>query len=276
KKNSILELKLMLEYLKKSGTERENFVQNLGGQKIFNDTFLKKYQGQTETDLKKSLAFWKSQETYGEAYYKRIKADSKTKTHVEFVAQLGNAEDFNKVKDGKIIKSYDREDPAGKWQQAKRVLKAYIDGFQDRNPNLCLVGYSIHMDESTPHIHFDVVPVAEQSKMQSRGKSKKKIGLSRKVSFNGALESQGFKGNPKQYFTEWQHRETEVLAALMEKELGEKRKAGKTNDIKDIHEYKRLKTLEAEKLESLAKIDQQVNQKQNAVKDLEDQQQDLN
>ena len=62
----------------------------------------------------------KSQETYGEAYYKQIKGDSKTKTHTEFIAQLGSAEDFNEVKNGKIIKSYDREDPAGKWQQAKK------------------------------------------------------------------------------------------------------------------------------------------------------------
>lgn len=260
KKNNILELKIMLEYLKKSDAEREKFVQSLGGQQLFADTFLKKYQSKTETDLKKGLAFWKSQETYGEVYYKKIKADGKTKTHTEFVAQLGNAEDFNEIKNGKIIKSYDREDPNGKWQKAKKALKTYMDGFQERNPNLILVGYSIHMDENTPHVHFDVVPVADQSKTKSRGK--KKIGLSKKLSFDGALQSQGFSGKPKQLFTEWQHQETEVLADLMQKELGEKRKAGKTNHLENVHEYKQLKALEAEKLEKLAKIDQQVDQTQ--------------
>lgn len=273
KKNNILELKIMLEYLKKSDAEREKFVQSLGGQQLFADTFLKKYQSKTETDLKKGLAFWKSQETYGEAYYKKIKSDNKTKTHVEFVAQLGNAEDFNEVKNGKIVKSYDREDPAGKWQQAKKVLKEYMDSFQERNPNLILVGYSIHMDESTPHVHFDIVPVADQNKTTSRGK--KKNGLSKKLSFNGALESQGFKGSPKKYFTEWQHQETEVLADLMQKELGEKRKSGKTNKIENVYEYKKLKALEAEKLEKNASLDQQINQKQTVVNDLENQQQDL-
>lgn len=273
KKNNILELKVMLEYLSKSDAERENFVQALGGHQVFDDTFLKKYQSKTETDLKKGLAFWKSQETYGEVYYKKIKTDGKTKTHTEFVAQLGNAEDFNEIKNGRIVKSYDREDPTGKWQRAKKALKAYMDGFQERNPNLILVGYSIHMDENTPHVHFDIVPVADQSKTKSRGK--KKIGLSKKLSFDGALQSQGFSGKPKQLFTEWQHQETEVLADLMQKELGEKRKAGKTNHLENVHEYKQLKALEADKLENLAKIDQQVDQKQNIVKDLENQKQDI-
>lgn len=274
KKNNILELKIMLAYLSKNDAERQKFVESLGGQQVFADTFLKKYQSKTETDLKKGLAFWKSQETYGEAYYKKIKSDNKTKTHVEFVAQLGSAEDFNEVKNGKIVKSYDREDPQGKWQRAEKVLKAYMDSFQERNPNLILVGYSIHMDENTPHVHFDIVPVADQNKTTSRGK--KKNGLSKKLSFNGALESQGFKGSPKKYFTEWQHQETEVLADLMQKELGEKRKSGKTNKIENVYEYKKLKALEAEKLEKLAEIDQQVFQKQSTVKDLEDQKQDLN
>lgn len=274
KKNNILELKIMLEYLKKSDAEREKFVQSLGGQQLFADTFLKKYQSKTETDLKKGLAFWKSQETYGEAYYKKIKTDGKTKTHTEFVAQLGSAEDFNEIESGRIIKSYDREDPTGKWQRAKKALKTYMDGFQERNPNLILVGYSIHMDENTPHVHFDIVPVAEQSKVKGRGKTRKN-GLSKKVSFDGALESQGFSGSPKQLFTEWQHQETEVLADLMQKELGEKRKAGKTNHLENVHEYKQLKALEADKLENLAKIDQQVDQKQNIVKDLENQKQDI-
>lgn len=274
KKNNILAIKVMLAYLSKNDAERQRFVENLGGQQVFASTFLKKYQGKTEKDLKKDLSFWESQETYGEAYYKQIKADSKTKTHTEFVAQLGSAEDFNEIKDGRIVKSYDREDPAGKWQLAKKVLNEYMDGFQERNPNLILVGYSIHMDENSPHVHFDIVPVADQSKTTSRGK--KKIGLSKKVSFNGALESQGFKGSPKKYFTEWQHQETAILADLMQREMGEKRKTGKTNHLKNVHEYKQLKALEAEKLEKLAKIDQQVDQKQNTVNDLEDQEQDLN
>lgn len=276
KKNKIFEIRVMLKYLSVSEAERNKFLTGLSDQNrvLFKKTFLEKYKGKTEKDLKKDLAFWKSQESYGEAYYKQIKNDKKSKTHTEFIAQLGNAEDFNEVKNGQIVKSYDREDPTGKWQKAKQVLKMYMDGFQERNPNLILVGYSIHMDESSPHVQYDVVPVAEQSKTQSRGK--KKIGLSQKVSFNGALESQGFKGNPKQYFTDWQHQEADVLAALMEKELGEKRKSGKTNNIENIHEYKKLKALEAAKLKKIAELNRQQKDKENIITSLESQSQDLN
>lgn len=264
KKNKIFEIRVMLKYLSVSEAERNKFLTGLSDQNrvLFKKTFLEKYKGKTEKDLKKDLAFWKSQESYGEAYYKQIKNDKKSKTHTEFIAQLGNAEDFNEIENGKIVKSYDREDPNGKWQKAKKVLKTYMDGFQKRNPNLILLGYSIHMDENSPHVHFDIVPVAEQSKTQSRGK--KKIGLSKKLSFDGALESQGFSGSPKQFFTKWQHQETEVLAALMEKELGEKRKSGKTNNIENVHEYKKLKVLESEKLEKIAKLNEQ--QKKGAEK----------
>lgn len=276
KKNKIFEIRVMLKYLSVSEAERNKFLTGLSDQNrvLFKKTFLEKYKGKTEKDLKKDLAFWKSQESYGEAYYKQIKNDKKSKTHTEFIAQLGNAEDFNEVKNGQIVKSYDREDPTGKWQKAKKVLKMYMDGFQERNPNLILVGYSIHMDESSPHVQYDVVPVAEQSKTQSRGK--KKIGLSQKVSFNGALESQGFKGNPKQYFTDWQNQEADVLAALMEQELGEKRKSGKTNNVENIHEYKKLKALEAAKLKKIAELKQQQKDKENIITSLESQSQDLN
>ena len=33
-------------------------------------------------------------------------------------------------------------------------------GFEERNPNLKLIGAYIHMDEASPHLHLDYVPVA--------------------------------------------------------------------------------------------------------------------
>lgn len=273
KKANIIKLKVMLKYLSSTELQRKKFIDSLGGQEIFESTF-EKYKDMTEEQLKKELKGWKSQETYGEAYYKKIKNDGKSRTHIEFIAQIGSAEDFNEVKNGKIVKSYDRENPAGKWQKSKKVLKKYIDGFQERNPNLILVGYSIHMDENSPHIHFDIVPVADQSKTQSRGK--KKIGLSKKISFDGALQSEGFTGSPKNLFKTWQNQEADILADLMEKEMGEKRKPGKTNSIKNVHEYKRLKKLEAEKLEKLVEVDKKVSQKESTLKDLDSKSQELN
>lgn len=44
---------------------------------------------------------------------------------------------------------------------AKKCLLEYIEGFEDRNPGLELIGAYIHMDEASPHMHFDYIPVAE-------------------------------------------------------------------------------------------------------------------
>ena len=44
---------------------------------------------------------------------------------------------------------------------AKECLLEYSEGFEDRNPGLKLIGAYIHMDEASPHMHFDYIPVAE-------------------------------------------------------------------------------------------------------------------
>lgn len=44
---------------------------------------------------------------------------------------------------------------------AKDCLLEYIEGFEERNPGLELIGAYIHMDEASPHMHFDYIPVAE-------------------------------------------------------------------------------------------------------------------
>lgn len=45
-------------------------------------------------------------------------------------------------------------------ERAKEALVKYVEGFEERNPNLKLIGAYIHMDEASPHLHLDYVPVA--------------------------------------------------------------------------------------------------------------------
>jgi hypothetical protein len=69
------------------------------------------------------------------------------KEFYEDVLQWGKQEDF-------------MEHP--EWREiAKDCLLEYIEGFEDRNPGLELIGAYIHMDEASPHMHFDYIPVAE-------------------------------------------------------------------------------------------------------------------
>lgn len=60
-------------------------------------------------------------------------------------------------------------------------MKSAFVKWQKDNPSLKVFGAYIHMDEQTPHLHLDFLPVAES-----------KRGLTTKVSLDGALKQIGF------------------------------------------------------------------------------------
>lgn len=202
----------------------------------------------TLREIGKKVTQIKHANTLGEALYKKQKASKKAATHQEFVIQIGNASDFNEIdENGKIIESYDRTDPKGIWQQSKRILEKYYQTFEKRNPNLIVTDASIHMDENCPHLHLQTVAWAETSKTMKRGS--RHTGLDIKPDFDGALECEGYKRDPqdsRSMFKQFQHKEADEVTKIMQADLGVSRKAGKTNRLKDVHEYKEAKRLEAE------------------------------
>ena len=246
KKGKIVLLKMVHDYKTiKSEQKREKFLKDLSQKqpkmaKVLKDA-LPSFDKLTLRDTSKLLTQAKHTKTLGEALYDKQKRGKQTNTHTELIFQLGSAEDFNEMDaNGRIKKSYDREDPQGIWQKSKKVLKKYEKQFEKQNPNLAVVNWSIHMDESTPHVHLEAIPIAETAKTLKRGKKHK--GLSLKVSFDGALECEGFKRDPhdsRKAFTAWQNREADTLTKIMQQEIGAKRKKGYTNRLKNVHEYKR-------------------------------------
>lgn len=81
-----------------------------------------------------------------ESYYDHIqKSKNGEKLFYEDVVQWGKAEDF--------------QSPETR-ERAKEALVQYVEGFEARNPNLKLIGAYIHMDEASPHLHLDYIPVA--------------------------------------------------------------------------------------------------------------------
>lgn len=107
-------------------------------------------------------------------YYEHIKNSQRLKLYHEVVFQIGN-KDF-----------HDKE-------LQKNMLCQFMQDFQKNNPNLEVFNAVLHMDEATPHLHIDFVPVATRQKQ----------GLSKKVSLKGALAEQGILGKDKKH-TEWQ------------------------------------------------------------------------
>ena len=77
-------------------------------------------------------------------------------------------------------------------ERAAAALKEFAESFRERNPHLRVFNMVLHMDEATPHLHVDFIPVATE---QSRG-------LSTRVSMKQALKQQGFEGQGRKQ-TEW-------------------------------------------------------------------------
>lgn len=104
-----------------------------------------------------------------ESYYDHIqKSKNGEKLFYEDVVQWGSKEDFQNSPETR--------------QKAKEALMEYVRTFEQRNPNLKLVGAYIHMDEASPHLHLDYVPVAH-------GYSR---GLETRNSLDKAMKQMGF------------------------------------------------------------------------------------
>ena len=102
-------------------------------------------------------------------YYSKIDKDPKKHTAYECIVQIG----------GKA-EGWPGED-------AINALIDYAYSFEDRNPNLHVIGAYIHADEEgAPHLHLDYIPFAECSR-----------GMSIQTTLTGALKAQGFTTNHK-------------------------------------------------------------------------------
>ena len=101
-------------------------------------------------------------------YYEHIKnSKNGEKLFYEDVVQWGSKEDF--------------QNPQTR-DRAKEALVEYVHSFEKRNPNLKLIGAYIHLDETSPHLHLDYIPVAHDC---SRG-------LETRNSLDKAMKQMGF------------------------------------------------------------------------------------
>lgn len=194
-------------------------------------------------------------------YYSKIKNSKKTRTQYEFIIQIGNINDY---------RHDENRETSQTWQTSKKILENYFDNFQKRNPNLIPYNAVIHMDEEgAPHMHLNVVPVAHDLNA--------KQGVKVKPVLNKALAEEGFsiskKDNRKQW-RDFQHREAEALAneALL---FGITRKAGITNKLKDVHEYKQVMREIDDLEEQKRQVDTQLLNKKGQIDSLDQKELDL-
>ncbi len=119
------------------------------------------------------------------SFYEDVVQIGKRKSFYEDVVQIGKREDSG----------YGTED----FQLVADCLKEYMEGFRNRNPNFYVFNAVLHMDEATPHLHIDYIPVGHYKRGQDV-----QNGIAQ------ALKEMGY-GEGKQAIARWRAAEVEVL-----------------------------------------------------------------
>ena len=142
---------------------------------------------------------------------------------------------------------------------AAECLREYMDGFQQRNPNFYVFNAVMHLDEATPHLHFDYIPIGHFE-----------CGLDTRNAMAKALEEMGF-GKGKDAINRWRLSEHKVLENICNAhgiEISEPKKSrGYSFTVEEYGEYKdTIRQLEVETEKVTADLEK-TQAKFDAIKD---------
>ena len=108
--------------------------------------------------------------------------------------RIGSYEKYYNEQKGKaqemILQVGNADEQLTEEQYLEFFYKAFLE-FQRLNPTLVVFHASVHLDETTPHMHLDFIPVATSER-----------GLKTKISLDGALKSLGFERKNNDTFSE--------------------------------------------------------------------------
>lgn len=83
-------------------------------------------------------------------YYEKIRTSKQEKLFHEIIIQVGNRENMSALGENA--------------EPAKKILDEYFRGFRECNHTLHVFSAHLHMDEATPHLHIDFIPLTKNSK----------------------------------------------------------------------------------------------------------------
>ena len=152
-----------------------------------------------------------------------VTAADKRKSFYEDVVQIGKKEDSG----------VDTEDA----QLVAACLKEYMAGYQQRNSNFVVFNAVLHMDEATPHLHIDYIPVGHYKRGQDT-----QNGIAQ------ALKEMGF-GSGKDAIARWRKSEIEVLNQICLAHGIRPLEPEKSRGSMSVKEYKEARQ-EADKLKA--------------------------
>lgn len=154
-------------------------------------------------------------------YFEKVKKDKTLDLQREFIVQFGDkelCEEFPDARQGFAIQ-----------------LEKYVEWFEQNFPDLKIYNAVIHMDEATPHLHMNVVPVATGYKQ----------GITKRPSF-----SKWFKNNGLD-FKQFRTLQVEKMNELVQ-EMGAVRKVVGTHKYEKPSQYRETMQ-KADKVLSVAK-----------------------
>lgn len=175
-------------------------------------------------------------------YLKKIEAGQGKKNNpkpfYESIVQVGNMYDTG------IINNPEQA------EKAKEVLQEYFQEFEKNNPNIHVFNATIHMDEQTPHMHIDWVPVAGEYK----------TGMPQRNSLEKALEQQGVKADGKtdkrnNNRAVWQEREANRLIEVCKRHGIEATfdRHEQAEETLSINDFKKISKIAERKANALSK-----------------------
>lgn len=155
-------------------------------------------------------------------YYDKIYRSKKEKPFYEFIAQVGNQGDQPDQK------------------KCVEILEEFNQMLQKDYPNMKIFNSVIHVDESTPHIHLDFIPIGEGYKK----------GLEKRVSMQKALQNLGF-SNYADFRNELMQKFEEIAK---KHDIERKRDVAVGERHLTIQDYRALQRMAEQKINDLDKM----------------------
>lgn len=148
--------------------------------------------------------FAQAVESYNE---RQTRNDRKINNYMKQIKDSGNNEKLFYENVIQVGDKYSHGFGSGNEQQAIDILDKYARDFQERNPNLYVFNMKMHLDEASPHLHIDYIPVATGYKR----------GLDTRNSLTKAHANMGVPkgtGRNNNSTMKWQEREKEYLKEI--------------------------------------------------------------
>lgn len=149
-------------------------------------------------------------------YLEHIRNSKQEKPFYEAIIQIGDMYDCGFGKEN--------------FEAAKEMLDEYMLDFEKRNPNIKVFNAVMHLDEATPHLHINFIPICNSPNR----------GLPVRVSLKGALKEQGFAAQSSRN-SEWQvwaNSEKKFLAEILKKHGFRKQNKNVKHSHMKVDEYK--------------------------------------